>query len=143
MIKSSVKLLISLYVVSLMFACSSANNKPLLIAFNSDSSAIVFNHIAQSGLLELQKMQKDSALNELAAVLLTPSEMYPTIKEVPLAGSFKVTDSNLVFIPSYPFIKGRNYLVITHLNVRFGNAADLLKGDLANRVRPQQKMLTR
>ncbi|ACU02364.1 hypothetical protein [Pedobacter heparinus] len=144
MVKNSVKLSVAFCALMALFACSSANNKPLLIGFNTDSTAIVFNQIEQSGLLELQQLQAgDSTFNNLVSVLQTPSEKDSTIKETPVEGRFTVTDSNLVFIPISSFVKGRDYLVITHLNAKFGNMKDLLSGELKNRVRPVQKLLRR
>ncbi|WP_316810420.1 hypothetical protein [Pedobacter heparinus] len=144
MVKSSVKRVSFFAAFLFLFACSSANNKPLLIGFNSDSTAIVFKQIEQSGLLELQQLKPgDSAFNNLVAVLQTPSEKDTSINEAPVEGRFSVTDSNLVFIPARPFVRGRDYLVITHLNAKFGQMKDLLVGELKNRVKPQQKLLTR
>lgn len=144
MVKSLVKQFVVVILPGFMFACSSANNKPLLIDFSTDSSAIVFNNIGQTGLLQLQnKSGDDSTLNSLIAVLHSPSEKDSTLKELPVDGKVLVTDSNVVFMPLTPFVKGRDYLVITHLSARFGAAEDLLKGEVVNRVRPQQKLLTR
>ena len=144
MVKSLVKLFVVVLFSGFLFACSSANNKPLLIDFSADSSAIVFNNIEQAGLSQLQKSEgKDSTLNNLIAVLQSPSEKDATLKELPVNGKVLLTDSNVVFIPLRPFVKGRDYLVITHLSARFGAIADLLKGEVVNRVRPQQKLLTR
>lgn len=143
-----VKSLVTRFVVALfsglLFACSSANNKPLLIDFSADSSAIVFNNIEQAGLLQLQKnVGKDLTLNNLIAVLQSPSEKDATLKELPIDGKVLVTDSSVVFIPLRPFVKGKDYLVVTHLSARFGAVEDLLKGQVVNRVRPQQKLLKR
>lgn len=144
MVKNLVKQVVVLICPGFLFACSSANNKPLLIDFSRDSSAIVFNNIGQAGLLQLQKKPgNDSMLSSLIAVLESPSEKDSTLKELPIDGKILVTDSNIVFMPIRPFVKGRSYLVITHLSARFGAAGDLLKGEVTNRVRPQQKVLTR
>lgn len=144
MLKCIVKLFVCFCSVVLMSACSSTNNKPLLIDFSADSSAIVFSHIEQAGLLQLQQLNKnDTALHGLIAVLQSPSEQDTTLKETPVEGKILVTDSNLVFVPVSPLVKGRHYLVITHLNTRFGGAAEILKGELANRLRPAQKLLRR
>lgn len=133
-----------LILVVLLFACSSTNNKPLFIGFSADSSAIVFNNIDQVGLLHLQSLEdNDTTLNSLVSVLETPSERDSTLKEAPVAGKIVVTDSCLVFTPFNPFVKGRDYLVITHLNSRFGSIKDVLKDEVVNRVRPQQQLLTR
>lgn len=150
MVKSAVGLFAVLCIVVFLLACSSANNKPLLIGFNADSTAIVFNHIDRAGLLQLQAGQNaDALLHDLVSVLETPSEKdairstHAALKEAPVEGRFKLSDSNLVFIPSRPFVKGRDYLVITHLNTRFGNMKDVLNGGLSNRVKPASKLLTR
>lgn len=132
------------FLVVLLFACSSTNNKPLFIGFSADSSAIVFNNIDQAGLLQLQSLEgNDTTLNSLVSVLETPSEHDSTLKEAPVDGKIMVTDSCLVFTPSSPFVKGRDYLVITHLNSRFGSIKDLMKDEVANRIRPKQQLLTR
>lgn len=129
---------------ALLFACSSTNNKPLLIDFSADSSAIVFNNIDPGGLLQLKSLNKrDSILYQLISVLETASEKDPAIREQEIAGNIMATDSNLVFIPVQPFVKDRDYLIVTHLNVEFGQLKDLLNGDLVNRIRPIQKVLTR
>lgn len=144
MVKSSVQRLSFFAALLFLLACSSANNKPLLIGFNSDSTAIVFKQIEQSGLLELQQLKPgDSTLYNLVSVLETPSEKDTSITERPVEGSFSLSDSNLVFIPASPFVKGRDYLVITHLNAKFGNIKDLLGGEVKNRVKPLQKLLSR
>jgi hypothetical protein len=144
MVKSSVKLSGVFFTVGLLLACSSANNKPLLIDFSADSTSIIFNHIDQTGLLQLQTLKNgDSSFNNLISVLQIPSERDSTLKELPLEGKVMVTDSTLVFIPDTPFIKGRDYLVITHLNARFGSIEKMLKGELRYGVKPLQKLLTK
>jgi len=144
MVKIAVRLFAVFYTVVCLLACSSANNKPLLIGFSADSSAIVFNHIDQSGLLQMQTGQNaDSLLHKLVSVLETPSENDSTLKESPVEGRFKLSGTNLVFIPARPFVRGRDYLVITHLNTRFGQLKDALNGGLNNRVKPVSKLLTR
>lgn len=125
-------------------ACTSTNSKPLLISFSADSTAIEFSNIDRPGLLQLQHTAaKDSVLNELIAVLQTPSETDTTIKEIPLAGTLSLTDSNIVFTPQKPFVKGNDYLIITYLNARFGTADQILKSQLNTTVKPTQVLLTR
>jgi hypothetical protein len=48
-----------------------------------------------------------------------------------------------VFSPAKPFIKGREYLVITHMNAKFGDAEQIAKGQLSLGVKPVQKSLIR
>lgn len=133
-----------LLIAIVFFSCSPTNNKPLLIGFSADSSDIVIRHVDEAGLLLLRdKSVTDSTLHALVSVLQTPSEKYPEIKELPVEGRIAVTDSGLTFTPVNPLIGGRDYLIITHLNAKFAHISDLLKGPLANRIQPQQKILTR
>lgn len=142
MVKKIVKL--SALLPLFMSACSSTNSKPLFIGFSADSTAIVFSHITPAGLLQLKNTQPaDSVFNHLIAVLQTPSEKDTSIKEMPIAGKVFVTDSNIVFKPAVPFVKGNDYLVITHLNSNFGNAEKIVSGKLSYLVKPIQKVLTR
>ncbi|SMC72876.1 hypothetical protein [Pedobacter nyackensis] len=144
MVKGFLQQFSAFFGVVFLFACSSANNKPLLITFSADSTSIAFNGIDPVGLLQLQSASAgDSTLNSLISVLQTPSERDSTLKELPVPGRVLVTDSNLVFIPAQPFVKGRDYLVITYLNARFGDAKDLVSGKLKPEVRPIQQVLTR
>lgn len=130
---------------SLFFAgCSDANNKPLSIDFSRDSSAIVFSNIDPRGLLELQGLKnRDSVLTELVSVLQTPSEKDSLIREEEIPGKVVLTDSNLVFSPIQPFVSGREYLVITHLNIQFAKPEEIIKGKLSYTIKPQQKVLNR
>lgn len=115
-----------------------------MIEFSSDSAAVVFSHIDQSGLLHLQQSGADSdVLKSLVSVLETPTEQDTAFVERTVNGKFRITDSTLVFIPEYPFVKGRSYLVTTHLNARFGDVKMLLKGDLKSNVQPTAKLLHR
>lgn len=144
MLKCFVKLIGVMCSVGLFAACSNANNKPLSIDFSADSTKIVLQHIDQAGLLALKNNKEgDSVLNELVAVLQTPSEQDSAIREEPVVGKMLLTDSSVVFIPTQPFVKGRDYLVITHLNIRFGGAKEVLKGKINYSMKPQQKLLTR
>lgn len=130
---------------SLFFAgCSDANSKPLSIDFSADSSKIVFSHIDPRGLLELQTLKnRDSVLKDLISVLQTPSENDSLIREEAIPGQIIVKDSSLVFSPIRPFVKGREYLVITHLNIQFAKPEEIIKGKLSYTIKPQQKVLNR
>ncbi|NQX42279.1 hypothetical protein SAMN05421820_1103 [Pedobacter steynii] len=144
MLKCFVKLTGVMCSMGLFFACSNANNKPLSIDFSSDSTKIVISHIDRTGLLELKNSSKgDSSLNEMLSVLQTPSEQDSAIREEPIAGKVMLTDSNIVFVPAQPFVKGRDYLVITHLNIRFGGVEEIVKGKVSYSIKPQQKFLKR
>lgn len=144
MIRCFVQQISLLFFAALLFSCSSTNSKPLLIDFSTDSSSIVFKGIDQAGLTSIQGAESsDSVFNKLVSVLETPSEGDTAFKESAIDGHFKLTDSNLVFIPELPLIKGRNYLVITYLNSKFGDIKALLKGELSTGVRPLQQELQR
>lgn len=125
-------------------ACSSANNKPLSADFTADSTGIQFDNIDQTGLHHLNSLPEgDSALYTLISVLQTPSEDDSVTMEKPVEGKIILTDSNIVFQPDTAFIKGHSYLVISHLNLRFSEAENIIKGDLKFRQKPYQKILIR
>lgn len=125
-------------------SCSGTNSKPLSIHFSADSTKIVFDHVDRAGLLELKnKNDGDSVLSGLISVLHTPSELDSLSREAPVAGKILLTDSNLVFVPEKPFVKGADYLVIAHLNLRFGGAEEIAKGKLNLGLKPVQQLLTR
>lgn len=136
---------ILIFGVSLFFAgCSDTNHKPLSIDFSADSSKIIFTHIDPRGLLELQGLKnRDSVLQDLISVLQTPTEKDSLIREEPIPGQININDSSLVFSPIQPFVKGRTYLVITHLNIQFAKPEEIIKGKLSYTMKPQQKVLNR
>ena len=138
-------IMITLVCFSLAFSgCSSSNSKPLSIEFASDSSTIVISNIDKPGLLRLKQLNpQDSLFTELISVLQTPSERDTAIREELIPGKYAVSDTSVVFIPTQPFIKGREYLVITHMNAKFGDAEQVAKGQLSLGVKPIQKSLVR
>jgi hypothetical protein len=144
MLKFFVKVFLAFCAISSVFACTSTNSKPLLIGFSADSSSIVIGNINEAGLLQLKNAPaSDSVFNNLISVLQTPSEKDTAIMEMPIKGDVSIKGNEVVFIPENPFTKGRDYLVITYLNARFGNAEDIMKGELSYGVKPTQKLLTR
>ncbi|MEJ7557190.1 MAG: hypothetical protein WKF66_02710 [Pedobacter sp.] len=143
MLKNINTLVLSLLTASFL-GCSSSNSKPLSILFSNDSTAIVITEIDRPGLLKLQLLNpQDSVFSELISVLQTPSEKDTTIREELVAGNYLVTDTSIVFTPVQPFVKGREYLVITHINTKFGDAEQVAKGQLSLGVKPIQKSLIR
>jgi hypothetical protein len=143
MLKGIYSLFLTIVIIGL-YSCSSSNSKPLSIEFSADSSAIIITSIDRPGLLRLQQLDaQDSVFRDLIAVLQTPSETDSSISEEPIAGSYKVSDSAVVFSPLQPFVKGREYLVITHINAKFGDAEQVAKGQLSLGVKPVQKSLIR
>lgn len=115
-----------------------------MIDFSTDSSSIVFSNIDRAGITRLQGVgASDSTFNNLVSIIEMPTELDTTFKENAIEGSFLLTDSNLVFSPVVPFVKGRDYLVITYLNSKFGDIKDVLKGELSTRISPLQQELRR
>ncbi|PYF75927.1 hypothetical protein [Pedobacter nutrimenti] len=126
----------------LFIACTTANNKPVLIRFSPDSGSVVVSGIHPAGLQRLKSLpETDSTLNELVSVLQTPSEQDSLIREKLVKGHFELGDSSVVFHPEQPFVKGRTYLVVTYLNAQFGAAGQMMKGQLHAGVKPMQKIL--
>lgn len=125
-------------------ACSSANNKPVSIGFSPDSTAILLKNIDPAGLYQLQGMgSMDSLPEALVRVLDTPADEDSTGIEQEVPGKIRLLKDGLEFKPLKPFAHGRQYLVTSYLNVRFGNLQSALKGTLSNRVKPTQQLLKR
>lgn len=144
MAKYNVIVLFLFFITALFAGCSSADKKSLRIDFSPDSTAIVFSGIDQAGLNQLRNAQyPDSVLSELISVLQTPSEKDTNIREIPVQGHLKLTDSTIVFYPDTSFVSGRDYLVITHLNTSFVDAKRILTNEVRIKVKPVQKLLSR
>jgi hypothetical protein len=125
-------------------ACSSANNKPVSIGFSRDSTTILLKNIDPAGLHQLQTMGSMDSLSEaLVHVLDTPADEDSTGIEQEVPGKIRLLKDALEFRPLKPFARGRQYLVTSYLNVRFGNLQNALKGTLSNRVKPTQQLLKR
>jgi hypothetical protein len=143
MLKNLLKSALLLFMAGFL-GCSSSNSKPLSIEFSKDSTKIIVSNIDKPGLLKLQELKtQDSIFSDLVAVLQTPSERDSTIREELISGNYAVSDSGIVFSPAQPFVKGREYLVITHINAKFGDAEQVAKGQLSLGVKPVQKSLVR
>ena len=143
MLKNLLKSALLIFMAGFL-GCSSSNSKPLSIEFSKDSTKILISNIDKPGLLKLQELKpQDSLFSDLVAVLQTPSEKDSTIREELVSGNYAVSDSGIVFSPSQPFVKGREYLVITHINAKFGDAEQVAKGQLSLGVKPVQKSLVR
>ena len=143
MLKNLLKSALLLFMAGFL-GCSSSNSKPLSIEFSKDSTKILISNIDKPGLLKLQELKpQDSLFSDLVAVLQTPSEKDSTIREELVSGNYAVSDSGIVFSPTQPFVKGREYLVITHINAKFGDAEQVAKGQLSLGVKPVQKSLVR
>ena len=143
MLKNLLKSALLIFMAGFL-GCSSSNSKPLSIEFSKDSTKILISNIDKPGLLKLQELKpQDSLFSDLVAVLQKPSEKDSTIREELVSGNYAVSDSGIVFSPTQPFVKGREYLVITHINAKFGDAEQVAKGQLSLGVKPVQKSLVR
>jgi hypothetical protein len=104
----------------------------------------VFDNIDQPGLLQLKNAPAtDSVFYDVISVLQTPSETDTAIKEMSIKGHIRINGEEVVFVPEEPFVKGRDYLIVTYLNARFGNAEDIMKDKVNYSIKPLQKLLTR
>lgn len=125
-------------------SCSSANNKPIVIRFSADSTAIIFSGINPAGLLQVKNTPGiDTAYGNILSVIEVAGDNDSTKTEQPLPGKVEVTDTGVIFKPSAPFVTGKSYLVVSYLNVKFGDASMLLKGKLNSGVRSNQAILKR
>ncbi len=133
-----------LFFPALFAGCSSDERSALSIDFSPDSTAIVFRGIDQAGLNQLRNADyPDSVLSDLISVLQTPSERDTSIKEMPVQGHLKLTDSTIIFYPDTSFVRGRDYLVVTHLNTSFVDAKRVLTNGVSIKLKPVQKLLSR
>jgi len=144
MIKCLVKVSLILIGTACLISCSSANNKPVLISFSSDSTSIVFSNIDPAGILQVAHTPGiDSSFSQLISVSRLPAEEDSTGMELPLQGKIRISDSTITFLPQQPFIRGSDYLVVTYLNASFANSGMLLSGKLNPSVKPRQVILKR
>ena len=133
-----------LFGVACLMSCSLANNKPLSIQFSSDSTSIVFSDIDPAGLWQIKNRPGiDTAHADVVSVLEMSSDDDSSGIEHNVAGKLVITDSNLVFKPVKSFISGKNYLVISYMNVKFASNQRIISGQLNHSVKPQQVVLKR
>jgi hypothetical protein len=133
-----------LFGMACLMSCSSANNKPLSIHFSSDSTSIVFSDIDPAGLWQIKNRPGiDTAHADVVSVLEMPSDEDSSAMEHDVVGKLEVTDSYLVFKPEKSFISGKNYLVISYMNVKFATNQKIISGQLNHSVKPQQVVLKR
>ncbi|MGY0039751.1 hypothetical protein [Pedobacter sp. NJ-S-72] len=133
-----------LFGVACLMSCSLANNKPLSIKFSADSTSIVFSDIDPAGLWQIKNRPGiDTAHADVVSVLEMSSDDDTSGIEHNVAGKLMITDSNLVFKPVKSFISGKNYLVISYMNVKFASNQKIISGQLNHSVKPQQVVLKR
>ena len=133
-----------MYSFSCLLACSSANNKPIDIAFSADSSRIVLKNVDAAGLHQLRNTPGlDSSASLFLRVLDTPADDDSLGVEKEIDGHVRIVNEQVEFKPLKPFVKGRQYLVTTFLNTKFGNFQSVLNGTISRGVKPNQKLLKR
>lgn len=133
-----------LFGVACLTSCSSANNKPLSIKFSPDSTSIVFSGIDPAGLWQIKSRPgTDTAHADVVSVLEMESDGDSSGMEHNVAGKLEITDSNLIFKPEKSFISGKNYLIISYMNVKFATNQKIISGQLNHSVKPQQMVLKR
>ncbi|MBB2146434.1 hypothetical protein GM921_13110 [Pedobacter sp. LMG 31464] len=126
-----------------LFGCTT-NNKPLLIHFSKDSSAIVITNIEPAGLFQLKNnINTDTTYQNLVSVLQTPTDDDSTSMEVEWPGKLSIIGDSLLFTPANPFVKGKSYLIETMLNVQFAKGEEIVKSNVGHAVKAQQQMLKR
>lgn len=133
-----------MYGFTCLIACSSANNKPIDIDFSADSNSIVLKNIDAAGLHQLRNTPHlDSNASLFLRVLDTPADDDSTALETQIEGKVRIIDDEIEFRPLKPLIKGRQYMVSTYLNTKFGNFQSVLSGTIGRAVKPNQKLLRR
>lgn len=127
-----------------LFSCNTANNKPLVISFSSDSLQIVVKDINEAGLFQIRShIDTDSAYQKLVTVLQTPADDDSTSMEIEWKGKLSLKGDELLFTPNSPFVKGKTYLVETILNSQFASGEDMIKDNVGTQIKPQQQTLKR
>ena len=127
-----------------LFSCNTANNKPLVIGFSSDSLQIVVKDINEAGLFQIRShIDTDSAYQKLVTVLQTPADDDSTSMEIEWKGKLSLKGDELLFTPNSPFVKGKTYLVETILNSQFASGEDIIKDNVGTQIKPQQQTLKR
>ncbi|WP_199117234.1 hypothetical protein [Pedobacter sp. ASV28] len=130
---------------TLLFAHCSNSNQELDIRFSNDSTKIILGNIEERNLYQLQNyLNNDSLSRQLVSVSLLPSNGdTASATEKIIEGQLSLHKGQVIFNPKIPLVKGSTYLVESLLNSSFGETADILKGRVGNRIKLQQKKLTR
>ena len=123
------------FINCLLIGCSTSNNKPVIISFTADSSAITLREINPVGLLELKNhFENDSTGGEWVRVSSDGKEV---------SGKLRMLEEEILFLPDTAFQRGKTYLVSTPLNTTFGDANQVLKGKVRYHLQPQEVLLKR
>ena len=138
------KILLVFILAVCLISCSPANNKPVMIKFSADSSAVIFSGTEPAGLLQLRNTPGiDTAFSDVISVVELPDENDSTGIERACSGVITVADSTIIFKPFKSFVKGKSYQVVSYLNARFGDAGMMLTGKLDHRLKPSHIILNR
>ena len=138
------KLFLVIICIFLCWSCNTTDNKPLVIKFSADSSAILVSNIDAAALLHLKNnIKTDSSYQKLVSVLETPAEDDSTSMERDWPGKLVMKEDDVIFQPDSPFLEGKTYLVQTQLNMSFGDIEQMIKGNVRAKMNFQQQVLKR
>lgn len=138
------KLFLSIICICLWFSCNITENKSLEIKFSKDSSTILISKIEPAALLQLKNnLKSDTMYQKLVSVLETPADTDSVSMEREWPGKISMRGEKVVFKPNRPFLKGKNYLVETPLNMSFGNIQQVMKNKMRTAMNFQQQVLKR
>ena len=80
---------------------------------------------------------------KLVSVLETPADDDSVSMEREWVGKLRMIADTVVFTPDRPFLKGKNYLVETPLNMSFGDIKQVIKNKMRTAMNFQQQVLRR
>ncbi len=80
---------------------------------------------------------------KLVSVLETPGDDDSLSMEREWPGKLSLKENEVVFTPDSSFIKGKTYLVETLLGMRFAAVGDVIRSDIGQLSKKQQKLLSR
>lgn len=129
--------------ILMLNACRNKDNNKLEIEFSKDSSAVVVSNVAPGGLYFLAERYKSGDSIHVISVLETPSDNDSLSREVEINGRTEIHDNSVWFYPSTPFLKNKEYLVSTVLNMYIGSTNDMLKSAANISGKSQEKRLIR
>jgi hypothetical protein len=125
-------------------ACDTTKQEQLSIGFSEDSSKVVISNIDEAGLKHLKdNLATDSNYQRVVSVLQTPMDDDSTSMEMEWPGKLTMRGNDLVFSPDTAFRKGKQYLVETILNSKFGTVKEIITSDVGHKVKWTQKTLVR
>lgn len=124
-------------------ACGNKDKNNLVIEFSKDSSAIVISQIAPAGLYALKESYENGDSVEVISVIQSPGENDSLSREFEVAGKTEIHEKSVWFFPQTPFVKNKNYLVSTSLNMYLGNTKEMLQSRMNLSGKSQEKRLIR